>query len=74
MYLEHIFKNTLENRNWEILFNGQLIYVTYVDDMDIIADLQHLMNKVREVSKEHGVELNVNKTKNMVIAKKPGIK
>lgn len=74
LYSEEIFKEALENCESGVLLNGErLNNIRYADDTVIFADsiesLQQLMDGVNEVSERYGLEMNINKTKFMVISK-----
>lgn len=74
VYSEYIFREALEDVDEGILLNGKrLNNIRYADDTVIMAGdlngLQQLMNRVYSVSLEYGLDINVNKTKYMVISK-----
>lgn len=74
LYSEFIFREALENIDEGIPLNGVRVNnIRYADDAIVFADtqegLQALMDKVVEVSKRYGLEMNVNKTKLLVVSK-----
>lgn len=76
LYSEKIFKNALEDTTDGIKVNGELVNnIRYADDTVLIADslegLQELVNRVAHASEQYGLELNIKKTKYMVISKSP---
>ena len=69
LYSEVIVKEapTTTNKNG-VKFNGQIVSnICYADDTVILADsedkLQESMNKIYEISKKHGMKVNLKKTK-----------
>lgn len=75
LYSEYIFREALEDESAGIAVNGNFINnIRYADDIAIIAntleDLQKLFQKVAMVSRAHGLNINIKKTKMMVILKK----
>ena len=76
LYSEKIFRKALEDTKDGIKVNGELINnIRYADDTVLLADslegLQELVNRVTHASKQYGLELNIKKTKYMVISKLP---
>ena len=76
IYLEFIFREAFEDFEAGILVNGQrLNNIRYADDTVVFtdnpADLQHLMSRIAGVSQQYGLDINVDKTKLMVISKDP---
>jgi len=74
IYSEKIFQESIAEENRGIKVNGTFVNnIRYADDTTIIADsiedLQHLMNKVNEHSKEFGLNINNKKTKYMIISR-----
>uniref|UniRef100_A0A8D8SXR8 Craniofacial development protein 2 n=1 Tax=Cacopsylla melanoneura TaxID=428564 RepID=A0A8D8SXR8_9HEMI len=74
LYSEAIFQEALENMEEGILLNGKRVNnFRYADDTIIFADtaegLQHLMDKVTNISRKYGLEVNISKTKSMIISK-----
>lgn len=74
IYSEYIFREALENTEIGIPLNGErLNNIRYADDTVIFADslenLQILMNRVTESSQRQGLEINITKTKLMIISK-----
>lgn len=75
IYSEQIFKEALDDEEEEgISINGKkLSNIRYADDTIVFADspqaLQQLINKIARVSKEYGLDINIQKTKIMVISK-----
>lgn len=76
VYSEEIFKKALDNSTDGVVINGEcLSNLRYADDTVIMSDseegLQRLMNRVVTVCGEYGMDININKTKTMVISKNP---
>jgi hypothetical protein len=74
LYSEEIFSEALEKCEHGILLNGErLNNIRYANDTVIFADslnsLQQLINKVNEVSERFGLQVNITKTKFMIISK-----
>jgi len=74
-YSEYMMKETVEN----MLINGQNINnLRYADDAAFITDkeskLQDILDKLQEVFSQYKMDINVKKTKVMVISKKVGEK
>ena len=72
IYTEYIFRES--NNMTGIQIHGQNINnIRYVDDTTLLAnskeDLQKIFNTVKEESAKKGLEMNVSKTKTMVISK-----
>jgi len=78
LYSEYMMKETVENMPG-ILINGQNINnLRYADDVAFITDeeskLQDILDKPQEVCSQYKMDINVKKTKVMVISKKGGEK
>uniref|UniRef100_A0A8D8SMX4 Craniofacial development protein 2 n=1 Tax=Cacopsylla melanoneura TaxID=428564 RepID=A0A8D8SMX4_9HEMI len=78
VYSEHILKEALQDMEAGILLNGERINnIRYADDTVIFADsfesLQNLMDRVTLYSRKYGLDVNISKTKCMVISKKQDI-
>lgn len=76
LYSEDIFRESLDGIQGGIKINGENINnIRYADDAVLIAssleNLQELVNSLNVTSKEYGLELNIKKTKYMVISKTP---
>lgn len=74
LYSERIFNEALDGMNKGILINGlRLNNIRYADDTIVFADnledLQALVDKITHHSSQYGLEVNVNKTKLMIISK-----
>lgn len=74
VYSEKIFEEALYELDEGILVNGErLNNIRYADDTVVFADsmegLQRLMDRVVESSSKYGLDLNINKTKYMIISK-----
>uniref|UniRef100_A0A8D8Q762 Craniofacial development protein 2 n=1 Tax=Cacopsylla melanoneura TaxID=428564 RepID=A0A8D8Q762_9HEMI len=74
LYSEEIFKEALYEGDEGILLNGErLNNIRYADDTVIFADslegLQSLITKVNTVSENYGLQMNIAKTKFMIISK-----
>ena len=72
IYTENIFKNIEEMPGLKI--NGKIINnLRYADDTVLLAEseheLQRLIDQVDKSSKEYGLDINIQKTKTMVISK-----
>lgn len=77
LYSEGIFREALEGQQG-IKINGQPINnIRYADDTAIIAssltDLQQLVERVKEHSERYGLNLNISKTKYMLVTKRIGV-
>uniref|UniRef100_A0A8D8PQH9 Craniofacial development protein 2 n=1 Tax=Cacopsylla melanoneura TaxID=428564 RepID=A0A8D8PQH9_9HEMI len=75
VYSEFIFREALQNTEAGILLNGKKINnIRYADDTVIFSDnlssLQTLMDNVTKHSRDYGLDINISKTKFMVISKK----
>lgn len=75
MYSERIFDEALDEVEEGILLNGvRLNNIRYADDTMVMADslegLQRLMNRITQYSQQYGLNINVQKTKLMIISKK----
>jgi len=67
---------SLKNTNGGIRVKGEIINnIGYADDTVLLwyslEGLQELLDRVDQTSEEYGLNLNVNKTKYMVISKNP---
>ena len=74
IYSERIFSEALDESREGIMVNGErLNNFRYADDTIVFADslqnLQALVTNIAEVSQRYGLDLNVKKTKYMVISK-----
>lgn len=74
MYSESIFKEALDADSDGIVVNGQIINnIRYADDTVLIAEnmdgLQRLLDQVNTASNNHGLKMNIKKTKYMIISK-----
>lgn len=74
IYSEEIFCHALANTSAGVVVNGKIINnLRYADDTIIMTtnreDLQMLMNRINNHSNEHGITINLKKTKYMVISK-----
>lgn len=74
LYSETIFREALEELEMGIKINGVWINnIRYADDTVLIADniedLQELVNKIGEQSKSMGLNINIQKTKFMIISR-----
>lgn len=75
VYSEYIFREALDNIQEGITINGaKLNNIRYADDTIMFADslqgLQKLMDRVTEISSQYGLEMNINKTKLLVVSKR----
>lgn len=75
IYVEKIFQLALEDETRGIKINGKLITnIRYADDTAILAnsieDLQILLNKLNEVGTAFGLNINIKKTKMMIVSRK----
>ena len=78
LYSEAIFQEALEDVEMGVKVNGVWINnIRYADDTVLIADnihdLQQLVNKVGEQSKAMGLNINIKKTKFMIISRNPDV-
>lgn len=76
IYSEEIFNKTLYDSTKGILVNGiRINNIRFADDAvvfaDSLEDLQSMMNDLSMHSLEYGIEINITKTKYMVISKNP---
>ena len=75
IYTEYIFRNAKDIPGVNIQ-GYNLNNIRYVDDTTLLAsnhtDLQKLFNCVKAVSSTKGLEMNISKTKTMVIRKEDG--
>jgi Reverse transcriptase (RNA-dependent DNA polymerase) len=76
MYSEKIFNEALNGVEEGVLLNGvRLNNIRYADDTIVMADsldgLQTLMDRITQYSQQYGLNINVQKTKQMIISKKP---
>lgn len=74
IYSEQIFNESLQDIEAGILLNGtRMNNIRYADDAIIFADgfegLKELVSKIEMVSRRYGLEMNIQKTKYMVISK-----
>lgn len=74
VYSERIFREALEGAEMGIMVNGErLNNIRYADDTVMFADnprgLQALMDRVIVCSRRYGLDINIGKTKLMVISK-----
>lgn len=74
IYSEAIFREALEETSLGIKINDEVISeIRYADDTVLISDsdtkLQEMVNRVNESSRNFGLEMNINKTKFMIIHK-----
>ena len=74
LYSEYIFREALDEIDEGILLNGERINnIRYADDTVIFADsidgLQHLMSNLEDCSECYGLDMNISKTKLMIISK-----
>lgn len=74
IYSESIFRETLSEDPAGIVVNGKTINnIRYADDTvvlaDNITDLTRMMNSIEAKSKEYGLQMNLTKTKTMIISK-----
>lgn len=74
LYSERIFSEALYGVDKGILINGhRLNNIKYADDTVVFADshedLQALMDKITHHSSQYGLEVNVKKTKLMIVSK-----
>uniref|UniRef100_A0A8D8LPD3 Craniofacial development protein 2 n=1 Tax=Cacopsylla melanoneura TaxID=428564 RepID=A0A8D8LPD3_9HEMI len=74
MYSETIFKEALKDINSGIKINNYTINnLRYADDTVLLAtnidDLNNMVNKLSEISKEYGLNINISKTKLMINSK-----
>ena len=74
-YSEYVMRESADELGWiGVTISGRTINnLRYADDIVLIATsaaaLQQLIDRVNEVSKEYGLEINIKKTKVMVVAK-----
>ena len=79
IYLEHVMRDALNGMEYtDASINGSIINnLHFADDIDLIArhlgDLQHLLNKVEEVSTRYGLEISETKTEWLVMRHKDSI-
>jgi len=78
LYIVYMMKETVENMPG-MLINGQIINnLRYADDTAFITDeeskLQDTLDKLQEVWSQYKIDVNVKKTKVVVISKKGGEK
>lgn len=76
LYSEEILAEALNESQEGIRINGEIINnIRYADDTvllaDSIGDLQALLFKVHSTSKNMGLNMNISKTKYMIISKTP---
>ena len=76
LYSERIFQEALEGQQLGIKVNGTWINnIRYADDTVLVADnindLQCLLDKVAVHSKSMGIDVNIRKTKFLIITRKP---
>ena len=74
LYSESIFQEAVEYLEVGIKVNGKPINnIRYADDTVLLAgnekDLQCLVDRVSSISQSHGLKININKTKFMIISK-----
>lgn len=79
VYSERIFRKALYDKQEGIIVNGEVINnLRYADDTVLLAssqkDLQLLLDSVIESCKEAGLDLNIRKTKILVITKQQNVK
>lgn len=75
LYSERIFSEALDGLEKGILINGhRMNNIRYADDTivfaDSLEDLQVLVDNITHRSNQYGLDVNVNKTKLMIISKK----
>ena len=74
IYTEFIFRQSNELKGTNI-HGHNINNLRYADDTALVAtdknDLQNIVNQVKEESSKAGLEMNVKKTKTMVISKNP---
>ena len=75
LYSEYLTKEALEGLG-DLKIGGQIIHtVKYADDLVLLAKeekvLQDMINKLTEIGKSYGMEMNVEKTKVIRISRKP---
>jgi len=78
LYSEKIMEEALEGATEGILINGRLINnVRYADDTVLVAstveELQAMLDRVNTASEKFGININIKKTKLMVVTKKENI-
>ena len=74
LYTEHIMRHSADTQDTGISINGKrLNNLRYADDIVLMTkseqELQNLLNVVNTISVEHGLKINISKTKVMVISK-----
>uniref|UniRef100_A0A8D9AT98 Craniofacial development protein 2 n=1 Tax=Cacopsylla melanoneura TaxID=428564 RepID=A0A8D9AT98_9HEMI len=74
LYSERIFEEALEDAEEGLPINGtRLNNIRYADDTIVFSDsqegLQNLVNRISVTSSKYGLEMNIKKTKVMVISK-----
>src|SRR3989441_9961537 len=74
LYSEFMIKEALENEEG-IKFNGvNITNLRYADDAVLVADkrkkMQKMIDRLNEICKEYGMEINVKKTEAMILNKK----
>lgn len=75
LYSEHIFREALQDLEEGIAINGRkLNNLRYADDTIVFADsiegLQALMTSIHNTSRQYGLDINISKTKFMIISKR----
>lgn len=76
LFLDHILGEALEAFEGGALLNGRrLSNLRFADDIDLMAEsdieAQDLLHSVNQVSQRHGLEINRDKTKVMLVSKEP---
>ena len=78
VFSENIFEIALKNETHGIKINGETVNnIRYADDTVLIADtdigLQHIIDQLNNTCKQHGMKINIKKTKTMVISKNQNV-
>src|SRR5579872_3218943 len=74
LFLEHVLSEALEAYEGGALMNGRHVSnLRFADDIDLmgetVVDAQDLLDAVQDSSRRHGLEINREKTKIMLVAK-----
>ena len=73
LYSEFMITEALENESGISINGNNITNLRYADDAVLVADekekLQSMLDKLNEVCKAYGMEINVKKTKVMVVCK-----
>ena len=75
IYLEDLMKNCFLNTGGVNIGGRRIMCIRFVDDMALLAEdgrmLKNMLMELNDRCEDYGMKLNINKTKAMVIGRKP---